>query len=383
MVKYLSIGNDISKVRSRLKPNFSILESPETQEVINTYLRELVEEEFKGKPFLTTIFERMSLHVFYIFIKESLISISKRTSKRPFRLALADIYTIEFLYDLENGHKLNMNPYLEKLFLRRFITRLPEIINYHLSLEKKPGANFFFLRSILIEEQEDQLDYPFVFAYTLRQTSVFDLPDFLNYHQRFYRKNYIQFLQFILADDPEHDVISLKQKKVCEDWITHQFSIEKKPNYLPELPVPEGWVIVAGRLKEPAINQFFSFFFLETNGTTNGPTLLTKEETKQLLKYGLAYPQEEPVASDKFTLQFSKKLSKGVVQYMFYHLYDKHRPRDASKDYKQHFALFLKHRFNNFENLDIETLKKSIRDRKPERLRRGFEVMEYFPKLLV
>ncbi|WP_367391691.1 hypothetical protein [Lewinella sp. LCG006] len=366
-----SLGDDISKVRQRLSSNIALLRLPEGKVLFEEIRkRYMLWEEFPRSMYNIDTFQMLYSHL------NSLPDVFEHISRHPFRINRFYLVLLElFSRDSQEKHPTFIT-YLTKQTKVKLLGFLDQY-----------GPGFVFqpfsakyrrvFAQIYRGEDQDDPEYGFYFALTLRQTSLERIDDFLNYHQRYYRKDYLKFVRFILADDPQHETISRKQKDVCEEWLTNQSSKENKPNYLPESRVPKGWVSIPGLLKEKDIGQFFSFLYLETNGVTNGPTLLSREETEQLLAHGFAYPPEEQAVSNMFTLQVSTKLSKGLVYYMFYHLYQKHPKSDAEADYKEHFALFLKRRFTNFKDLDLKTIQNNIRNRKPVGLGREFKLEAY------
>lgn len=378
MIENLGVGDDISKIRSRIEGNFPFLEDSETDDKINQLIIELTKSEESGN-LLSDILTSFSEFTLLQFYKSFLISVCLRIAYRPFRIACTDVYAVELIDFLENGEEDYSNSFLDKLFRRKILSRLPDIVKYSYSNQDNSAEKRSFLRETFAEEPQDSRDFPTIFTYTLRQTAVSDMYAFLSNRQRRYRGDFHQFLEFILIDDSEESLIATKQKLVIKKWLTSQSSIENKPNYLPELPVPNGWVTIPGRLKEKAIKQFFSFLFLETNSVANGHALLTREEVEQLLKYGFAYPLKANAGS-KFTLNTGRGLSNWFVYHMFYELYQAHKKISAPQDYKDHFALFLKHRFTNFENLSLGTLKNSLRERRDIKARRrDFDITTYLP----
>lgn len=364
MVEFLSVGSDISKVRRRLSPNFEILEKPETEKKIDDYFIKIIEEELQAQPpdnMFQDAIRRISYGLNYISLKTTLINISKRIARRPFRVNCIDLCIIEILFALENDTELALEPYLQKLFHRHFLEKLPDI--YHHTF----NANTFgvslaasFLRETFAETDQADPEYPLFFTYTLRQTSVFDITKFLSCKEKYYRGDFRQFLKNILLDDDEQKLLSPRHKKACNEWLSATQNIRAKSvEFLPEKPVPDNWVIVEGKLKKEQFHQFISFLYLEKDGP-NGSALLTKKETEWLVRYGFAYPKS-PISKEKLTLKISKKQPKKWIYYMFYKLQEAHCPYFKPVDYKNHFALFLKNHFTNFNHLSIRSIKNEIR----------------------
>jgi hypothetical protein len=376
MVELLSVGSDISKVRRRLDPNLELLEDQETILRIDEYFRRRIDEEEGTDDFSVEILvSKISRFLGYNIFKAFIVNVCKRINRRPFRIACIDAYVIEFLFALQHDDTIEVNTHLEKLFQRIIFGNSTEIMQYAIAPKAYKKKQVSFLRKTFAEIDQNNKEYPFLFALTLRQTSIFDISDFLTYHQKFYRGDFRYFLKLVLEDFNDEKLIFKKQRKLCKKWLTQQFSIEKTPNYLPELPVREGWVIIPGRLKEDALQRFFSFLFLEKDRAGN--SLLTKEETEGLLKYGFAYPQQAEVEK-RFTLNTGSKLPKWFVYHMFYELYQAHKKTVVAQDYKDHFALFLKHRFTNFEPLTVNMLKNSLRNYEQiNSRRRGFDITSY------
>ncbi len=382
MVDFLSVGSDISKVRRRLSPNFEILEKPETEKKIDDYFIKIIEEELQAQPpdnVFQDAIRRISYGLNYISLKTTLINISKRIARRPFRVNCIDLCIIEILFALENDTELALEPYLQKLFHRHFLEKLPDI--YHHTF----NANTFgvslatsFLRKTFAETDQADPEYPLFFTYTLRQTSVFDITKFLSCKEKYYRGDFRQFLKNILLDDDEQKLLSPRHKKACNEWLSATLNIRAKSvEFLPEKPVPDNWVIVEGKLKKEQFHQFISFLYLEKDGP-NGSALLTKVETERLVRYGFAYPRV-PIENDQLTLKASRKLPLGLVNYMFYKLYERHRPLDANAKYKDHFALFLKRHFTNYKDLSLTAIKNNLRDRISSGVRRRLELKRYLP----
>lgn len=364
-----SLGDDISKVRQRLPSNIALLRLPEGKVIFEEIRkRYMLWEGFPRSMYNIDTFEMLNNHL------NSLPDVFEHISRHPFRVNRFYLVLLEFF----SGNSQKKHPAFIDYLTGRVKVKLLSFLDQY-------GPGFVFqpfsakyrrvFAQIYRGEDQDDPEYGFYFALTLRQTSLERIDDFLNYHQRYYRKDYLKFVRFILADDPEHETISRKQKDVCEDWLINQSSIEKTANYLPELPVPKGWLSIPGRLKEEALMQFFSFLFLEKDRTGN--SLLTREDTEELLKYGFAYPEQAEVER-RLTLNTGGKLPKWFVYHMFYELYQAHKKTLAPLDYKDHFARFLKHRFTNFEPLTINMLKNSLRNYEQiKSRRRGFDITTY------
>ena len=79
-------------------------------------------------------------------------------------------------------------------------------------------------------------DFFLLFAFTLRQTSLQHLPEFLAYYQKNYDEgNYFLFLQSIISE--EKDLFKEEQIELVKEWITENKGIQakrKSPNITDE-----------------------------------------------------------------------------------------------------------------------------------------------------
>lgn len=381
MMDLLGIGSDISKVRSRLGANLEVLERPEAQEKINSFLIQCFEEDLQIQSDELSSQDMLKLLVWsisYLPLLSTFINISKRIVRRPFRVTCVDVCLVELLFSLENDETASIDPYLQKLFTRQFIIRLEDICGFEVGKlwgRKIPAS---FLRKTFAETDEADPDYPLFFTYTLRQTSVFDLELFLSYRKRLYKGDFYKFLKRILLDDKGRGLISPQQRSICKQWLKAAKPPQKqRTSRFPSPARPANWIEVPGLLKEEQLVRFFSFLYLEKDASGN--SLLTQAETEHLFRYGFAYPQD-PEPKQMITLNFNTRLPKKLVYHMFFKLQEAHRPHYVPADYKKHFAGFLKHHFSNFAATDLNTLRNSLRNY-PELNTRGrrLDISYYLP----
>lgn len=378
MIDYLDFGEDISKVRSRLPKNLAIIKRPEFIQEVRLMLEEIIAQTPAPKNNGKKI-SPLAIAFFLEIFRNTISPLLDQIINKPYRINLINPVVVEFLYVMKYLDKRNPFNYL--------LSSMMQTVNLDhekwLEAEfKRPldaeGTSYTLLRNF-VEIPSGSSDYNLFFTYTLRQTNLHLLSEFLKEKQKSYHGDFLEFLDLILLDDPEDKIIPLKHKEACRLWINKEVSfrteIEKAMQLFPTGPVPDGWVSIPGSFDRKQIIKFFSFLYLETDD--NGNSLLSKADTTELLNFGFAYPEKKQFSLKMFSLQTSKQLPKSFVSYMFYHLFEHNKPFFLKQNRKKHFALFLKHRFTNFSEQDLKTILNSIRDRKPKGLGPEFKLEKY------
>ena len=237
-------------------------------------------------------------------------------------------------------------------------------------LRRNPEVNFW--KGILLlhkEEQPNDPEFPFYFALTLRQTNVIELPAFLRAKSSLFNKDYLKFLELLLVDFD--DLFVSKTKEVVKKWIDNQkkeLALLKKTAFL---PIPKRWKKIDGRLSPAEVKAAFAFLYRIADFTTDKKGYLEKDEVEGLLQYGIAYPGNE---DDRYrlTLSIDQEKSGRLFFYCIFQIMKSHERIARDTNYKTAWAYFLKHRFTNFANMSMRSIKNEIRNRLPKSAPIGF-----------
>lgn len=389
MLELLGFGTDVSKVRNQLLENLEVIKDPNFVEAIlekfedrlkerEDLLEQFMEDEalFPIQIVIGAVFT-----VLFGFVGYNLL---KKIAQQPFLINRVHCLAVEVLYNLENDDNGEEIGFLIKLMQRKQQSFLSEAVQLLKEKGEKAGVEHYF--QFLKEEPQEDPNYDRFFAYTLRQTTAIQVPNFLKEKQANYQGNFLEFLDIILIDF--ESIISSKSLKVAKRWLEEERKAikalengQKNGNSLKEktaawIEVPNGYYQIKGRLDPIQLRRFFAFLHIENNGSLDDKPFLLKEEVEGLLKYGLSYPLKEP-EEKPFSLRLNSYKSLSIVYYAFYQLYIRHRPVICGNDYKTHFAYFLKHNFDNFD-IPIESIRSSIRSARPKRMRKGFDLEDYF-----
>lgn len=389
MLELLGFGQDISKVRTQLLENLEIVKDPnfidDILEKLKGRLKEredLMEEFFSdaAESFLTAI----AASVLAMGITLWGYKLLKEIAQQPFVINRVHCWLIEFLYNLENEGNGPEIDYLMKLMQRKHQSFLRGAMQLLKENGENAGVEHYF--QFLKEELQDDPNYDRIFAYTLRQTTAIQMPQLLKEKQAIYQGDYLRFLEIVLIDF--NSIIPAKSLKVAKRWLKKERKAilalengQKMADLLKEKaaafqPLPGDYVQIKGRLDPIQLRRFFSFLHLEHNGSLDDQPFLLKEEVEELLQYGLSYPLKEP-KDKRFSLRLNSHKTLNIIYYAMYQLYIRHRPTICAKEYKRHFAYFLKHHFDNFD-IPIDSIWNSIRSTKPKRMRKNFDLEDYF-----
>ena len=378
----IGFGNDITKVRAQIPENLEVIYSPvfqkELTERLSTMLSdaEIAPESFSN---MAPVFQQLGIplslsNMVNILMAGFVIGL-RHIIENPFKINRFLAWMMEFVYAIENPNA--SREHLHTLFQMVYRKHQLSSVNMVNGEAIKKGEVIDYLKIFREEEPSDE-NYAHYFAYTLRQISAQKVDLFLEEKKQGFDGDFLDFLEVLLIDF--EDLIPEKIRVLALRWLENQ---EEEPNTLSEATMiddgepspPPGYVKVEGRLSTEEIRRFFSFLYQETNGCPSKEPFLSKEEVEALLKFGFCYPAEEPVKKP-FSLQASSKKPIGIIYYAMYLLFEKHKPTWPGKNYKSHFARFLKHHFDNFPSKEL-TVRNSIRDLKPGRLMKGFKWDRY------
>lgn len=360
MLELVNLGTDVTKFRTRLQKNYPYLADDQSFAgliELNRGNKSIGKSDILGhfieltESFVTTTFMLKSLEEVY---------------KRPGLINRYALLFLEEYFGKESTHPLKGQrlEYLNYLCEQRIhdlnededIEPLTKLLHYH-----------------RIEHPQD-LEYPFYFALTLRQTDILQIPDFLKLNSKSYKGDYLAFLDLVLVDF--EDVFMEKTKLVVREWIQAQqeeITFLKKTAFL---PVPKGWKKIDGRLSPDEIKIAFSFLHEIAAFTQDKIGYLSKEEVSELLQYGIAFPKGEQEVQ-QFTLNLSRERSQRLFFYMIYRIRMRHTQGTWDADSKLEWARFLKRRFTNFSKMSVSRIKNEIRDRLPKSVPVGFEYHNY------
>ena len=329
---------------------------------------------------------RASLGVLMLPIwKGVLDTLVKVMAERPVKVNAIQTFLVEMIYDISNKEKpqrptytINedgkwVSPtYLPKkqsrmdMLFPDFARRLDVIFSkFVVNLEDYETAFELFKGNM---SSKDPV-FPLYFAYTLSQTSVYQVKEFLDYQQNEFDGEFDDFLEITLLK--YRNLLVEDQFVMVENWRRRQQ--ETQVGLMDEIKDDdnlEEWKRINGNLSQEEIKTFFSFLYTETNGEEE--PFSTKEDIVELLKNGFVLPKEEPENKIKLNLEGKKNLT--IVYYCAYELYRKHSGNRFEKD---DIAKFFYWNFSNFSNTDLKGVKESIRNGKPNSMK-----FELFPKYL-
>lgn len=386
MLELIGFGEDISKVRSRISDNLEIFLSPEyadyiTKEVADNFERYLEAGKATGdlffpiKALVNGMLEGLEMHYLKIFIEESL----KDIQANPYHINRFNILLIEVFFSSEADADPPHLDYLSKLVQRKHEKTLVNVQEF-LKKGKNRAAISNYLRMFKNEDQSEE-HFDLYTAYTLRQTTASKVGDFLKATQADYKGDFSRFLDHLLLDHEE--LIPPKILKAAKAWLRALKKAEKQRKFAENgahflkgtQAASESFVTIPGNLAPEQLQKFFSFLYLEKNGSPDGEPFLKETEVRELLQRGFGYPEKEP-AQKPFSLRLNAHKTHGMVYYALYLLYCRHRTLYPKRNYKDHFAYFLKHNFDNF-NEPIEVIRNCIRSRKPKKMNRRFDLGRY------
>jgi hypothetical protein len=172
-------------------------------------------------------------------------------------------------------------------------------------------------------------------------------------------------------NEMDHQFLSRFELTQLLHSIKNQLNLEKNNIYLkpkPSINIESKTIKltgdlrkIVGRLNDSEINKFFSFLYTEKI-YQNAP-ILTHEDVKKLLINGLSITDQP--SGEYFNLNISTN-QKGIIQYCFYKLYEKHRLFDSIK---KDILQFLINNFTQFKGMDIEKLNKNTTGERPKRMK--------------
>ncbi|MCB9347614.1 MAG: hypothetical protein H6573_08885 [Lewinellaceae bacterium] len=381
----IGFGNDITKVRAQIPENLEVIYSPvfqkELTERLSTMLSdaEIAPESFSN---MAPVFQQLGIplslsNMVNILMAGFVIGL-RHIIENPFKINRFLAWMMEFVYAIENPNA--SREHLHTLFQMVYRKHQLSSVNMVNGEAIKKGEVIDYLKIFREEEPSDE-NYAHYFAYTLRQISAQKVDLFLEEKKQGFDGDFLDFLEVLLIDF--EDLIPEKIRVLALRWLENQ---EEEPNTLSEATMiddgepspPPGYVKIEGRLSTEQIRHFFSFLYRETNGCPSKEPFLSKEEVEALLKFGFCYPAAEP-EKKPFELKLSGHKTMGIIYYALFQLLPYHKSTWAPKDYKTHFALFLRHNFRNFEGAPKATIQNNIRGRKPKRMKRGFDLSEYLP----
>ncbi len=192
--------------------------------------------------------------------------------------------------------------------------------------------------------------------FKLRNTSSTEINYWLDY---FHERKGDVFVRFLKKVVKQFDYLIKEEaiKSEINNWILgEKFQLTH---------TPEGNKKIELKINKKQIEKFFSFLYLETNGSES--SFLTKSEVTFLLKDGLSLPSKAPV--DTFNLGLKKYTVKspGVIGYCFYLL-----SQEGEFSVKEELALFMHYHFKYFRNLTTPEIKEMMRNQKPAKMK--FEI---------
>lgn len=360
MLDLVNLGTDVTKFRTRLQKNYPYLSDDQSfDELIelNRGNKSSSRSDMLGhfieltESFVTTTFMLKSLEEVY---------------KRPFLVNRYALLFLEVYFGQESTHPLNKQrlKYLNYLCEQRIhdinadegIEPITKLLHYH-----------------RIEHPQD-LEYPFYFALTLRQTDVLQIPNLLKHNSKSYEGDYLAFLDLVLVDFD--GVFEEKTKLVVREWMQTQQEEIAQLKKTAFLPVPKGWKRIEGRLEPAEIKSAFSFLYEIAEFTQDKTGYLTKPEVTELLEYGIAFPKGEQ-QTKQFSLNLSRERSKRLFFSGIYQIRSRHTQDIWDADEKLEWVYFLKRRFTNFSDMPIKSIKNELRGRMPKLVPVGFEMAAY------
>lgn len=389
LMQYISLGPDITKVRGQLKENRDLIFTarlPEKfiQQQIKEVANQTIENNDQGinlearKQRLMRVFmlKRVGLPI----LKEIINDTFEVLTQTPYEISYFNAYMIELMFSLKHTEHTPAKQYLITKGGRRATISNERILQALLNDRIREGKAEIlkFYKS----ETPDSEDYPVLFTFTLRQTDLFLLDEFLHHHGKKFGEGFGEFLKMLLIDQEE--LLASKTIKATKTWIEEKWPcLQREILEAKETAVPKGKIKIQGRLKDHEIGEFFSF--LHQVKDKGGRPALSKSDFDVIFENGLIIPNEVP-KQQPYRLHLSADgVSMTALQYCIFKFYKLHEPESyfQDNDFKRNIARFFIYTFENFGELtaeNIERRRRLIRDQKPAKM--TFVIKDYFPESL-
>ena len=199
----LDFGNDITKVRNQLKPNIQMLKN-------RTFAIELL-KKVGGKTPLNKIIDSIIQKITQEQLNNTIDSLIEKINGAKFEINIFLLLFIEALYAIKPKIERENDKIIEKLI---FIINQRAII-----------TNDFKDISVTSSESQNEENYDYFFALMLRQMSLQNITQFLDYHSEKFEGNFHEFLKLCLL---EHDnLLDTKSISVANGWLMQNANKEK------------------------------------------------------------------------------------------------------------------------------------------------------------
>jgi hypothetical protein len=256
---------------------------------------------------------------------------------------------------------------------KRFLQLIPIVLDvYKPFLENDVAKSLLFFRNpnAVFDVPSTSHSYYTLFAFTLRQTPIEYIDDFLEYHKNKYSgTNYLLFLKGLI--DEKEELFTKQQIKTVKKWVKIENKDPKIGQSEEEQNNETKFNPILGRLNKEKFATFLTFLCNETNGDTE--PFLSKETVAKLAKNGLVLLKEGNELV-KYEINVTAKKTLKTIYHCFYKLNESH---SNNRSCKEQIANYLKVNFSNFDNLDINSLKNSMKSIKPPSM--TFEISKYLP----
>lgn len=361
-------ASDISRVRHSLylmREGFKGNEpAKRIMELIKLYI-EGAEEEIKGTLFMVEIFEDFFIPVIDTFLAY--------LSERPYKIGLWGVLLTELIkFDPNDNEEGKSRKNIGKLIGELSRAKDKSDDAKALTVMSNDWSIVEQVTKKQLEIHSTEPSYYLFFAFTLRQTAIIHIPEFLSYYQAKHEGgDYFLFLRGVLNEN--EDLFSKSQIKTVKEWVKkykNKQIIEITNNVVEEIPII-GFDPILGRLNKEKFATFLTFLCNENNGDTE--PFLSKEIVKKLIENGLVLPKEGNEVT-KYEIKDTAKKTLKTVYHCFYKLYDSH---SNNRFCKEQIALYLKANFSNFDKLEVDSLKNSLKSVKPPSM--TFEISKYLP----
>lgn len=139
-------------------------------------------------------------------------------------------------------------------------------------------------------------------------------------------------------------------------------------NIQPET-LPDGWYRIETAKSYEDLKKFSTFLFKETNNDKRENPFLSEAKTKEIFKYGLAYPINPSSSFSYYSLNLDSPRNSKIIMYCFHKFYGEFGVS------KKDTVKFLKSRFKNYKDSQFDSIYNNMSGTKPKSMK--FDIDRY------
>lgn len=293
-----------------------------------------------------------------IFLSEEFESSVQLIESKPFDIYPLAILFVEKVNFIATNDTECFNPINEKV--KAFLERRSAHLHKSLRGNDLEVMSSFYKEWVAEPLKSTDPDFPFFFAYALRQIPRKQLRAFLDHQLGICQQPFRVLLEDTLVDF-EH-LYEPRCKAFLQQWMLEkERTLTVQSNRSADgdsRSAKEGFIKIKGNLTHEQVTEAFHAFYNRTD-LNKGQPFLAEADVLALCKIGLAYPKEEPMAKP-----IHLHISSGCKDKFFgliYELYDQNMFSRSRSGSKEDFARFLKYNFTGFESQSIKRIANDIR----------------------